>query len=172
MLPLLLVTDDSGRDWHKAASRLPRGSIVLVRAREAAMRAVLFDLLRPLAHLRLLIANDPVLAMEADGLHLPECRLAEAARWRVRRPHWIITAAAHSARAALKAQALDAVLLSSVFATTSHPDKPPLTPLRAGAIAAAFPVPVYALGGVTAQNAALLPPIFSGIAAISALCAG
>jgi hypothetical protein len=43
---------------------------VVVRARDAKARAQLFDLLRPLP-LRLLIAGDPVLALEADGLHLP-----------------------------------------------------------------------------------------------------
>ena len=44
-----------------------------------------------------------------------------------------------------------------------------LTPLRAAFIASHAPVPVYALGGVTAQNAALLAPAFGGIAAISSL---
>jgi len=38
--------------------------------------------------------------------------------------------------------------------------------LRAAFIAALSPVPVYALGGITARNAALLAPAFSGIAAI------
>jgi thiamine monophosphate synthase len=47
-----------------------------------------------------------------------------------------------------------------------------LTPLRAGLIAAHATVPVYALGGVTARNAALLAPSFSGIAAIQALSSG
>jgi len=41
-----------------------------------------------------------------------------------------------------------------------------LTPVRAAFIAALSPVPVYALGGITARNAALLAPAFSGIAAI------
>jgi thiamine-phosphate pyrophosphorylase len=67
------------------------------------------------------------------------------------------------------AQHLDAVFLSPVFATTSHPHAPALTPVRAAFIAAHAPVPVYALGGVTPRNAALLAPAFSGIAAIASL---
>jgi thiamine-phosphate pyrophosphorylase len=95
--------------------------------------------------------------------------MREAAHWRARFPHWIITSSAHSLRALMGAQFLDAVFLSPVFATTSHAGARPLAPARAAFIAAASPVPVYALGGVTARNAALLAPAFSGIAAISAL---
>ena len=51
----------------------------------------------------------------------------------------------------------------------SHSQARPLTPVRAAFIAAQAPVPVYALGGVNARNAALLAPAFSGIAAISSL---
>ncbi len=69
----------------------------------------------------------------------------------------------------MQAQALDGVFLSPVFATTSHKNSTPLTPVRAALIAAQSPVPVYALGGVTPQNAILLAPAFSGIAAISSL---
>jgi thiamine monophosphate synthase len=39
-------------------------------------------------------------------------------------------------------------------------------------IARAAPVPVYALGGITARNAGLLAPSFSGIAAIGGLLEG
>ena len=95
--------------------------------------------------------------------------MKEAGHWRALFPHWIITASAHSLRALMGAHLLDAVFLSPVFATTSHKNARPLTPLRAAFIASHAPVPVYALGGVTAQNAALLAPAFGGIAAISSL---
>ena len=64
---------------------------------------------------------------------------------------------------------VDAVFLSPVFATTSHPGAASLGPLRAAMIAAHEQVPVYALGGVTARKAALLSPTFSGIDAITAM---
>lgn len=168
-MPLVLMTDDRNVNWAAAASRLPRGSVVVVRSRDAKRRAALAA---SLAGFPLLIADDPILAAEAGiGLHLPEARMREAAHWRARFPHWVITASAHSLRALMGARELDAVFLSPVFPTTSHPGAGALHPARAALIAAQAPVPVYALGGITARNAALLAPAFSGIAAISALLA-
>lgn len=161
------MTDDRDADWVAAARALPRGSLVIVRARDAAVRA---ELAAKLSFARLLIADDPDLAARVGvGLHLPQRRMQEALHWRARHPDWIITAAAHSLGALRQTRGLDAVLLSPVFATTSHQGALPLTPVRAALIAAASPVPVYALGGVMPRNAALLAPAFSGIAAISSL---
>ena len=168
-MPLVLFTDDSGRDWQAAARRLPRGSAVVIRGRDTPARAALLERLTPLSGLSLLVADDPLLADAADGLHLPEARAREAAYWRARRPGWIITSSAHSLSALIHANGLDAVFLSPVFATASHADAKPLNPVRAAFIAAAAPVPVYALGGITARNAPLLANAFSGIAAIGSL---
>ena len=168
-MPLVLMTDDRKADWTRAARALPRGSMVVVRGRDAKQRRTLAEQLYGLAPL--LIADDPALAAQigAAGLHLPEVRIKESAHWRARFPHWIITASAHSLRTLMDARMLDAVFLSPVFATTSHRHARPLTPVRAAFIAAQAPVPVYALGGITPRNAALLAPAFSGIAAISSL---
>jgi thiamine monophosphate synthase len=143
--------------------------MVVVRARDTKKRRALAETLHGIAPL--LIADDPALAagIGAAGLHLPEARMKEAAHWRARFAHWIITSSAHSLRALMGAHPLDAVFLSPVFATTSHKQARPLTPLRAAFIAAHAPVPVYALGGVTRHNAGLLAPAFSGIAGISSL---
>ena len=161
-----MMTDDRATDWVAAARRLPPASVVVVRARDAKTRCRLAGQLDGLA--RLMIADDPGLAARigADGLHLPEKRMREAAHWRARFPHWIITSSAHSLRALMGAGALDAVFLSPVFATSSHKDAPPLTPVRAAFIASLSPVPVYALGGIDDGNAARLAPVFSGIAGI------
>jgi thiamine monophosphate synthase len=165
-VPLVMMTDDRKADWAAAAQALPYGSLVVVRARDAEQRAALAAQLNGLAPL--LIADDPVLAvrMDAVGLHLPERRMREAPHWRARFPHWIITSSAHSLKALLHAQMLDAVFLSPVFATTSHKQARPLGAARAAFIAAHSTVPVYALGGITTRNAALLAPAFSGIAGI------
>jgi thiamine-phosphate pyrophosphorylase len=167
-MPLVLMTDDRKCDWARAARALPRGSVVVVRARDAKQRLALAKVLHGIAPL--LIADDPALAARigAAGLHLPEARMKEAAHWRAAFPHWVITSSAHSLRALMAAHLLDAVFLSPVFAT-SHKKVRPLMPLRAAFIAAHAPVPVYALGGITPRNAALLAPAFSGIAAISSL---
>ena len=168
-MPLVLMTDDRKADWVRAARALPRGSMVVVRGRDAKQRRTLAEQLYGLAPL--LIADDPALAAQigAAGLHLPEVRIKEAAHWRARFPHWIITASAHSLRTLMDARLLDAVFLSPVFVTASHKHARPLTPVRAAFIAAQAPVPVYALGGITPRNAALLAPAFSGIAAIGSL---
>ncbi|HET7084187.1 MAG TPA: thiamine phosphate synthase [Rhizomicrobium sp.] len=165
-MPLVMMTDDRAADWAGAARRLPPDSVVVVRSRDAARRRRLAEQLDGLA--RLLVADDPALAaaIGAAGLHLPEARMREAAHWRARFPDWIITSSAHSLNALMRAHPLDAVFLSPVFATASHKSARPLTPVRAAFIAALSPVPVYALGGVTPRNAALLAPAFSGIAAI------
>jgi thiamine-phosphate pyrophosphorylase len=168
-MPLVLMTDERKADWAGAAARLPRGSIVVVRSRDAKRRAALAETLHGLAPL--LIAGDPALALDigAAGLHLPEARMKEAHHWRLRRPDWIITSSAHTLSALMHAHVLDAVFLSPVFATASHADARPLGPVRAALIAAQAPVPVYALGGVTARNAPRLANAFSGIAAIGSL---
>jgi len=167
-MPLVLMTDDRKADWAAAARKLPPAAIIVVRARDAVRRAALADALQ--SH-RLLIADDPHLAAEcgAAGLHLPERRMKEAAHWRARFPDWILTSSAHSLRAMMDAAHLDALFLSPVFPTTSHAGAPALGPARAALIAAQAPVPVYALGGITARNATLLAPAFSGLAAIGGL---
>lgn len=163
------MTDDERLPDPVAAARaLPKGSLVIVRARDAKRRHALGDALRTQTHgLILLAADDPVLADCLHGLHLPEAHARDAAHWRALRPHWVITVAAHSPRG-LQAPYADAALLSPVFATKSHPGAKTLTPARARLMAQHALLPVLALGGVTARNAALLPG-FSGIAAIGSL---
>ena len=171
---LALMTDDLCLPDPLAAARaLPPGSLVILRARDAKQRAGLALQLRPIARARgliFLIAGDPALAraIGANGLHLPEARAAEAAHWRAMNPHWLITASAHSLRAVLTATHADAVLLSPLFVTKSHTKALPLSAARARLIARSIPTPLFALGGVTAKNAALLSG-FSGLAAIGAL---
>jgi thiamine-phosphate pyrophosphorylase len=171
---LVLMTDDERlSDPLAAARRLPKGAMVVVRSRQAGRRAELARAIIVLARSRgllVLIANDAALASRchADGLHLSESNACEASHWRALRPHWFISIAAHSLRTAALSRFEDAIFLSPVFATASHPSRASITPVRANAMARAAVVPVYALGGVTARNAALLHG-FAGIAAIGAL---
>jgi thiamine-phosphate pyrophosphorylase len=172
------MTDDGRlRDPLAAARALPRGSIVVVRAHNAAGREKLARDLLKLARacgLAVLVASDPTLAarLGADGIHLPEARAMEAAYWRARFPAMMLTTSAHTYRAMMRARALpiDAIFLSPVFATKSHPDGGALTAVRANIIARVAGKPVYALGGIDPRNAKLLAhDAFSGIAAIGAL---
>jgi thiamine-phosphate pyrophosphorylase len=172
---LVLMTDDERlADPLAAARALPPGSMVVLRAREDSRRAKLAAELRQITHATgntLLIANDGDLAKrtEADGIHLSEARAHEASHWRALHPGWIVTAAAHSS-AATHIPDADAVFVSPAFATSSHPHARPLGVAELDRIAQQSPVPVYALGGITADNAEQLADIkLIGLAAIGAL---
>lgn len=173
---LVLMTDDERLpDPCAAAGRLPKGSLIVVRARDASRRRALARDLAQIARQRglyVLIAGDPELASLADGLHLPEPRAGELMHWRARRPHWFLTASAHSLRAAARAARLgaDAVFLSPVFRTLSHSDARVLGAVRLRLMAGQIDVPLYALGGIDIGTArALSGAKLAGFAAIGAL---
>ena len=178
--PLVLMTDDERLPDPLAAARLlPRGSMVIVRARQSSHRAKLAAALRPITRarrMRLLVANDTKLAerVRADGVHLAEGNGRDAAAVRMRHPHWLITMSAHSLHscgAAARAGA-SAVFLSPVYPTDSHPEGQALGVARARSIARQAGLPVYALGGLTGQNVRRLAKSrFAGMAAIGALTA-
>ncbi|NIO39809.1 MAG: thiamine phosphate synthase, partial [Burkholderiales bacterium] len=125
------MTDDKRvPDPIATARALPKGSAVILRHRDEQERARLGEALRKLTQqndLLLLIAGDPALAksLDADGVHVPESRSTSILPCRTRNPNWIITAAAHSEHALLRASctAADAVLLAPLFPTKSHPER-------------------------------------------------
>jgi thiamine-phosphate pyrophosphorylase len=168
------------KDPVAAVRALPQGAAVILRHTDKDARALLARRLKPIVRARgllLLISGDAPLAagIGADGLHLPELRAREAAHFKGCRPSWLITVAAHSLRglAVARRSGADAAILAPVFATASHRDRVPLGPARVRMIAAAIPIPVYALGGVDARNAGLLKGAgIAGIAAIGALAPG
>ncbi|MFZ4120248.1 MAG: thiamine phosphate synthase [Caulobacterales bacterium] len=117
----------------------------------------------------LLIGADVMLAQQvrADGVHLPE-RLVS------RRPHrtrGLITAAAHSRAAAVRAQnaGARAIFLSPVLPSRSPSAVKSLGARKAAGIAQTVQCPVFALGGINAKSARRLQrPGFSGLAGIEA----
>lgn len=121
----------------------------------------------------LLVSADPSLAaaIRADGVHWPEARLRGV---RKRSPHFIETASAHSRAGMARAHALglDAAILSTVFPSRSPSASRAMGPLRFRLIARAAPLPVYALGGVNARNAAQAMSGAAGWAAIEAVMSG
>ncbi len=178
-LPALILITDRRRAPCPfiGAARLPLGSAVILRDYDAANRSHLARAMAKLcraARLKFLIAGDAALAakLRADGVHFGEARIRDAAKWRRRRPGWLITVAAHSRtaiRAAVRARA-DAILLSPVFATASHPGARPLGPIRFAALCRPGGIPAYALGGIGHVTVARLRHTGAcGIAAIDAL---
>lgn len=174
--PLILMTDSHHLpDPAAAVACLPRGSAVIARHRDrTALEALARALAGPCRRhgVRLLISGDGRLALSvgADGLHLPEAMARLGPRRR--RPGWLVTAAAHSPAALRRAAVAgaDAALLSPVFATASHPAAPPLGPLLFAAWCRDSPLPVYALGGITAGTARrLMATNLAGFAGIGGL---
>jgi thiamine-phosphate pyrophosphorylase len=165
-LPALILMSDERRliDPSDAARRLPRGAAVLVRHGDARARTDLAQRLAPLCRARdlVLIVSDDISLAEicgADGLHLPERSAAAAEAIAIRR-RWrgILTVAAHSPSAIARAKQVgaDATLVSSVFASQSHPGRPPVGLMRFLTWTRRARLPVYALGGITAANAGRL----------------
>lgn len=172
--PLLFFTDPvrTPRPWEVAA-RLPRGAGVVYRGfgrPEMADEARLLRRVTAERGLRLLIGQDAELAeaTEADGVHLPERDLGRAAALRSRHPEWILTGALHGEAAAPAPGSLDAVVLSPVFrAGGSSADRDPLGIEAVTRRVARLPLPVYGLGGITAETApALADTGLCGLAAI------
>jgi len=178
--PVILVSDvERLPDPSAALERLPAGSAVLVRHPDGKARAKLAERLLPLTHLfgiRLLISDDLALALDlcADGLHLPEAIAATDAALGIRRA-WrgrLLTMAAHSPAALLRCARIgaDAAIVSPVFATASHPGRRPIGLLRFMTWVQRAPVPVYAMGGITAASIGrLCHPKVAGVAAIEGL---
>ena len=175
--PLILMTD-AVRMPEPApfVATLPAGSAVILRHYEIGDREPLARALLRLCRargLKLLIAADVRLAyaVGADGIHLPEALVrCDPVQARARRgPGWFVTAAAHGPRALRRAwrAGADAALLAPVFATASHPERPAMGPLRFAALCRTSPIPVYALGGVTAETAKRLAQ--SGAAGLAAI---
>ncbi|WP_421933744.1 thiamine phosphate synthase [Phenylobacterium sp.] len=176
-LPALLYFTDPQRtpDPETIAARLPRGSAIVYRAFGAADAPAVALRLKAIARRRglmLLIGADEALAARvgADGIHLPERLAHRAARIRARRPGWLITAAAHSPRAA-RAR-VDAVVVSAIFPSNSASAGKPLGPNRLAGLVRVAASPVYALGGVNAVTAArLLSTGVVGIAGVEVFAA-
>ena len=178
-LPRLWLFSDPARlpDPRLAMAALPRGAGVVARGLAPG-------LLRPVARLarqrglRLLVAGDgrAALALGA-GLHLPDRRESEGllpfliAR-RAGPGRSILSMAAHGGqRGAARARRFrpDAIFLSPLFPTQSHPGAPGLGALRWAALARGLPAPCIALGGITPARLGAVPRSAAGLAAIGGL---
>lgn len=177
-LPRAFFVTDPVRtpDPLSIVKRLPRGFGVIWRHFGSPSRLATGLALARACRKRgliLLVANDPPLAARigAAGVHWPERQLKGT---RPRRPGSIETAAAHSRIAIARAAALgvDAVLVSAVFPSQSPSAGPALGALRFRQLTRSAPLPVYALGGINAGNAASIMHNAAGWAAIEGVMDG
>lgn len=175
-LPVLWLFTDPARtpDPASLARRLPRGSGIVFRAFGTDGAEATGLALAAVARRRgliLLVGADEALAVRigAQGLHLPERLATSAVRLRARRPTWLITAAAHSARALARAGALrlDAAFVSVAFESRSPSAEPAMGPVRLARLVSQAATPVIALGGVNARTAPRLEHTrVAGLAAV------
>lgn len=116
--------------------------------------------------------TDAALALGAEGLHMPSgARDLATARARIG-AGMLLSVAAHSLDEARRAAAAGAgvVQLGTAFASASHPGATPLGLDAVRAVCAELAVPVIAIGGVTAGNAAsLIQAGAAGVAVIGAI---
>jgi len=159
-LPRLWLLSDERNDagLEHALKRLPPGSGFIFRhyhlppAERAARWFALLRVARARGHLAIL-SDSALTAREwgADGIYGPPRALYPTSRL-------VTLATAHSLREIADANRVraDAVLLSPVFPTRSHPGAPPLGPLRFRLLAGHARMPVIALGGMTPRSAGRL----------------
>lgn len=173
--PLILVIDpDRTPDPVALAERLPKGCGVIFRgfgrkgSGKTARRLAAVARRRGLV---LLIGADAFRGTGA-GAHLPERMAYRASALKRGRPGVIVTAAAHSLPALVRARraGADAALLSTVFKSRSPSAGRPLGSVRFAALVRLAGLPVYALGGVRTKNAPrLLGSGAAGLAMVEGL---
>lgn len=174
--PSVLALDDLG---IRAAAIAAAGASVALHARDrqaggarlAALAARLVSLAWP-PEASVIVAGRPdvALAVGAQGVQLAAGDLAPADARKVLPLGWI-GRSVHSADEAARAahEGADYVLAGNVFETASHPGRP-AAGLELITAAARTGLPVIAIGGITAANAAAARDAGAwGVAAIRAL---
>jgi thiamine-phosphate pyrophosphorylase len=174
----MLFFTDPARSPDPAAiiRRLPPGAAVVFRAFGAPDAVARGRALARLAHehgVAFWVGADAGLAgrVGADGLHLPERAARRAGDIRKFKARYVVTAAAHSRRAALRAAraGVNAIVVSPVFPSRSPSAGRPLGPRGFATLIRGTGVPAYALGGVDMQTArGLVHTGARGFAAIEA----
>ncbi|MFN4222610.1 thiamine phosphate synthase [Novosphingobium sp.] len=168
-LPRQIVLSDARNDGalSRALARMPRGGALVFRHYHLAGPA-------RLRRFRKLRAQAGARGHKVIGARLPQhwrCDGVYGTAREVAGKAGLRLATAHSLREigmAVRARA-DAILLSPVFPTRSHPGGGVLGPVRFLLLARQSPLPVIALGGMTRARAARLP--VHGWAAIDGMAA-
>ena len=113
---------------------------------------------------------DIALACGAQGVHLPSDSLAPAFVRTIAPAGFLVGVSSHNMEELAQAarEGADFAVYGPIFATRSHPDTPPLGLDALAAATRLVRLPIYALGGVTEQNAPLcISAGAAGVAGIS-----
>jgi thiamine-phosphate pyrophosphorylase len=182
---LYLVTDAAlsrGRSHRQIVEAAIRGGVTMVQYREksACTRRMIEEagILRALCRAAgvTFIVNDRVdvaLAVDADGVHVGQEDMPARLARRLIGNGRILGVSAGNAEEAHRALAdgADYVGASPVFSTPTKPDAPePMGLEGLQIVAAAVPIPVVAIGGMKAENAAaMILHGAAGVAVVSAI---
>ena len=172
--PALFLTDPKRiADPISLADRLPQGWGIIYRHYGAAHRVWQATQLAEIANRRglaLLIAADPLLAMQvgAAGVHWPFAQQSAARKWRSR--FELMTVSAHGGQELRRVESnlFDAALVSAVFPSNSPSAGAPLGAHTLRTLSRESRLPLYALGGLNAQTAASISDA-AGVAAIEGI---
>ena len=158
---LYAITDRKkyGENYLDTLEKILKKGVKMVQLREKDMKdSELYELAKEVRRLTqkydaLLLINerfDIALAIEADGVHLPEKSFPPSVVKKIN-PKFIVGFSAHSLESAKYAQkeGADFITLSPIFKTSSHPDVEPIGLKALKEVSKAVNIPVYALGGVT-----------------------
>ncbi len=121
------------------------------------------------------IVNDRVdvaMALNADGVQLPEAGIPATAARRIVGPDMLIGRSVHSVAAAVEAESdgADFLIAGTIFPSTSHPDVPARGIDFLRFLTGKVSLPVLAIGGITTQNvSAVMETGAAGVAVISAI---
>ena len=152
-LPRLWLVSDARNDaaLEDALARMPRGSGLIFRhyhlppGPRRARFAALARAARARGHVVVLAGSaQAAAAWGADGAYGDAAKIGSG-------PAMLRLVTAHSLKE-LRAVRADALLLSPVFPTRSHPGAAVLGPVRFGLLARQARVPIIALGGMTSQK--------------------
>lgn len=163
--PALFLMTDSKRlkDPRPLLKKLPNGSALIIRHETRQGKINLIHKIKRLCqkhNVKLLVSDDQrlALAFRLDGVHLSENNIAKTAscgQFLKQNPNYIITSACHSAKALKDAERakVDAVLVSPVFPTDSHPHARTLSLWGFQNLTRHTTLRTYALGGIHKKTA-------------------
>ncbi len=180
---LMLITDRTrlrGRELEEVASEAVDGGVNAVQFREKDLPGDEFYDLAATVHAvvrgrALMLVNDRVdvaLAIGADGVHLPEKSIPGKRSRDVAGDACIVGRSIHDVGAARVAEAdgADYVQIGTIYATASKPDAKAGGLDLVAAVREAVNIPVIAVGGIDATNAAeVIAAGADGIAVIGAI---
>ena len=174
--------DAKGGDVENLVREAVAGGVTMVQLRDHDLPAgELLELARGVKAITrgkaLLIINDRIdvaLAVEADGVQLPEAGLpTRIARSLIGR-YTVLGRSIHSSEAALQAgrDGAEFVIAGTMYASTSKPDAKPVGPKLISEITKDSSLPVLGIGGVTVDKIGdLVKAGAAGVAVISAIAA-